>query len=263
MIRTQRITSINQNPIDIDNFTSINVLKWNNSKWKTLCPYYMRTDGNEINFNPGNIIFENFYQGSKIYNKVYPVEVYPHRNLPKTEKYLKWRYITENEDGDIICNNNEINYDLYLKWRDSLWKCDYPIRYPNGKNKGITLFTLCIKKDKTEKRIDYLTSRKEIYLNEYVRLVKKTEEYHTLLNYLMTGKNLLICEIDVPARGKKGEYGKDCDMNNTCSMSLEKINKLLNDPNEAFGHGLCLAYSLLKDTGIEKNKKITNYFKVI
>ena len=39
----------------------------------------------------------------------------------------------------------------------------------------------------------------------------------------------------------------DCDDNNICIMSIEKIERLLNDSNEAFGHGLCLAYSLLND----------------
>jgi len=30
-------------------------------------------------------------------------------------------------------------------------------------------------------------------------------------------------------------------------MSTEKLELLLNDTSEAFGHGLCLAYSLLVD----------------
>ena len=57
----------------------------------------------------------------------------------------------------------------------------------------------------------------------------------------------MICEVDVPANNKKGEYGKGCDENNICFMSIEKLELLLNDPSEAFGHGLCLAYSLLVD----------------
>lgn len=47
--------------------------------------------------------------------------------------------------------------------------------------------------------------------------------------------------MDVPANGK------NCDENNICHMSIEKLEILLNDTNEAFGHGLCLAYSLLID----------------
>ena len=53
--------------------------------------------------------------------------------------------------------------------------------------------------------------------------------------------------MDVPAKNKKGEYGKNCDKNNVYHMSIEKLELLLNDTSEAFGHGLCLAYSLLVD----------------
>lgn len=52
---------------------------------------------------------------------------------------------------------------------------------------------------------------------------------------------MLTCE------NKKGYYGNDCDDNNICNMSIEKLELLLNDTSEAFGHGLCLAYSLLID----------------
>ena len=53
--------------------------------------------------------------------------------------------------------------------------------------------------------------------------------------------------MDVPSKNKKGEYGIDCNDNNICNMSIDKLEILLNDTNEAFGHGLCLAYSLLLD----------------
>ena len=70
----------------------------------------------------------------------------------------------------------------------------------------------------------------------------------------------MICEVDVPAKNKKGLYGKDCDENNICYMSIEKLELLLNDTNEAFGHGLCLAYSLLLD--LKKVPNIISYFNL-
>jgi len=66
----------------------------------------------------------------------------------------------------------------------------------------------------------------------------------------------MICEVDLPAKNKRGEYGNDCNDNNICIMCImcimciEKLEKLLNDNNEAFGHGLCLAYSLLIDLNV-------------
>lgn len=83
----------------------------------------LKTDGNEICYNTGGILFENFYQGCKVYPSKYQM------NNPK---YLWWKFTPITLSGDIIIdNNNNINYDLYLNWRNSLWNCKNPIRYPN------------------------------------------------------------------------------------------------------------------------------------
>jgi len=37
MITTQKIKSTTTNPVSLDTYESINVLKWNNCKWKNLC----------------------------------------------------------------------------------------------------------------------------------------------------------------------------------------------------------------------------------
>jgi hypothetical protein len=248
MIATQQIKSTISKPINLDEYESINVLKWNNSKWKNLCPYLLKTDGNEVYSNQGGILFENFYQGCKIYDIVYENEVYPSRYYINNPNYLWWKFTPINPSGDIIIENDIINYDKYFHWRNSLWDCKYPIRYPNKiHRRKNTKFALCINKEGTEQRFDYISTRKELYVKEYIRLIKVLPEYTKLLNKLKDGKNIMICEVDVPAKNKRGEYGNDCDDNNICFMSLEKLEKLLNDSNEAFGHGLCLAYSLLID----------------
>ena len=141
-----------------------------------------------------------------------------------------------------------INYELYYYWRNSLWNCKNPIRYPNKiHRRKNTQFALCIDQKGVESRLDYISTRKQIYVKEYIRLIKKLPEYNNLLDKLKNGKNIMICEMDVHANNKIGNYGKDCDNNNICYMSIEKLELLLNDTNEAFGHGLCLAYSLLVD----------------
>lgn len=248
MIATQQIKSTTDNPIELDNYETVNVLKWKNSKWKNLCPYLLETDGEEKCYNPGKILFENFYQGTKVYDVVYENEVYPHRNFQGNPKYLWWKYEPLNKNGDKLVDDEKINYELYYRWRNDLWNCKNPIRYPNKifRRKN-TQFVLCIDKDGNETRMDYITSRKEIYVKEYIRLIKKLPEYTILLNKLKNNENIMICEVDVPAKNKKGNYGKDCDENNICHISIEKLELLLNDTSEAFGHGLCLAYSLLKD----------------
>lgn len=252
VIKTQRIKSTTDKIIDLDDYISINVLKWKDSKWKTLCPYYMKTDGEEENENEGGIIFENFYQGSKVYDYVYDIEVYPHARWKGNEDYLWWKYECrdkrEGRDKIYDIETEKINMINYRRWRDSLWSCENPIRYPNGINRRQnTQFTLIRDKNGNRKTLDYLESRKDLYVKEYIRLAKKTDEYHELLDNLLNGENLLICEIDVPSKGKRGEYIKDVDENGNCDMTIEKLELLINDPSEAFGHGLALSLSLLKD----------------
>jgi hypothetical protein len=255
MIATQQIISTTAIPIDLEDYETVNVLKWNNSKWKNLCPYLLKTDGEEICKNAGGILFENFYQGCKVYDIVYENEVYASKYQMNNPKYLWWKFEPKTKSGDIILEDDKINYDLYLNWRNSLWNCKNPIRYPNKifRRKN-TQFALYLDEKDEEHRLDYITSRKEIYVKEYIRLIKKLPEYKELLDKLENNKNIMICEIDVPSKNKKGNYGKDCDKNNICHMFIEKLELLLNDTNEAFGHGLCLAYSLLLDLQKIKNK---------
>ena len=56
--------------------------------------------------------------------------------------------------------------------------------------------------------MDYLTTRKQIYVKEYIRLIKNLPEYVKLLNKLKKGENIMICEMDVPANGKKENMEK-------------------------------------------------------
>lgn len=250
MIITQRIKGVNSVPVECEDFEIINVLKWSGSRWKTLCPYYLRTDGKEENHNPGNVLFENFYQGSKVYETVYENEVYPSVFQKGNPSYLWWKFLPVNHYGDqLLDSTDSLNYDFYYRWRDSLWNCQKPVRYPNKfHRKARVMFSLSVSREGVERRLDYITSRKELYVNEYIRLVRKTAEYKVLLRKLKKGENLQICEVDVPANGKKGEYGKDCDEDDICILSLEKLEILMSDPTEAFGHGLCLAYALFQDT---------------
>lgn len=238
MIKTQYIKSTTQKPTEEKGFININVLKWNNSKWKTLCPYYLRTDGLETQTNPGGILFENFYQGSKVFKQLRPQEQYASR-FHRDAKHL-WFKSTMT---DILYPNFDIK--TYLTWRDSVWNCQHPIRYPNGRSQKPE-FTLLIDAGQ-HSQLNYLESRKQIYFAEYCRLIRNTKEYKELLNLVRSGKNIMICEMDVPASGKRGKYGKYCNNNISVLLDLNILDELLDDPTEAFGHGLCLAYALLQD----------------
>jgi hypothetical protein len=133
----------------------------------------------------------------------------------------------------------------YYEWRDSIRQSQHPIRYPNGRqNSKYTKFGVIHKKDKSEIRFGYVEGRKLIYYDEYVRLTKNLLIYEYLLNELRQGKKLLIIEVDVPSVGKRGHYGENVEESGICHCSKSSLEELMNDPSEAFGHGLCLAHSL-------------------
>jgi len=71
----------------------------------------------------------------KIYDIVYENEVYPSRYYINNPNYLWWKFTPINPSGNIIIVNDIINYDKYFHWRNSLWDCKYPIRYPNTQKK--------------------------------------------------------------------------------------------------------------------------------
>lgn len=256
MIATKQIKSISEKCIPPNNYKAINVFSWHekDTEYYDLCPYYLKTDGNEIQLNDGNVIFENFWQGSKVYPKVYPIEIYPHVSLKGNPKYLSWKY--ENEETHIDKNNNVL--PNYWTWRQSIFDCKKPLRYPNS-YKLRTTCKFAILKDKNNNLVkyDYLTARKELYCKEYMRLIRHKKSYAKLLNLLKKGENICIFEVDVPTSSKKGLYGKYA-IGNVFYADLNKINDLLNDTSEPFGHGLCLAKALLEDMEIYKKNKLND-----
>ena len=238
MIQTKKISTISTKvPPDSASKKYINIFTWhpashpNGSKYRVFSPYFLKTDGQEKNYNEGGVLFENFWQGSKVWQRVYNLEVWAHKNLRGQPQHLWWSHVCDNgklfEDHVVA---DEIQPDYYV-WRQKVWDCPKPIRYPNGFSRTAqTLFSLEISKDGTEQRLNYLEARKEIYFKEYCRLVEKLPEYKTLLGMLQKGQDIVLCETDVP----------DNEI-----MDQEKLAALLINPSIKFGHGLCLAYSLL------------------
>lgn len=142
----------------------------------------------------------------------------------------------------------------HFLWRKSGMCAPGPIRYPVGqKNMGKCLFSLRQNENGTVDPypLDYLQSRKAIYLPYYNEAVKKHHEFVKLQNRLNQGENLLIIEVDGPrARSLdyyKKTYGVKDDFieNDTILIDARRLEILLNDAQERFGHGFCLAGSLL------------------
>ena len=249
MIATFRTTAISQKPPELSGYEWVNVHSWHpkTTQYFELCPYALKTDGNEENVCTPGVLFENFWQSCKVFRTVYDIEVYPHAQLRGNPAYLQWKYTCDKGKKTHLDENDNLTRD-YFRWRKSIRACPCPIRYPNGYHrKTQTLFSYSRHRKGEKHLYSYLDAREKIYIKEYTRLVRNLPVYDTLLQKLRDGKNLLITEVDVPGPGKKGKSGEYIDEQGFYFATLSSLEELRADPSEPFGHGLCLAKALLDD----------------
>lgn len=241
---TKRLTSMSQK-LEVDDPTAVAVnIMSNSSPWRKLSPYHMKTDGVEEQRNPGGVLFENFWQGSKVYPEVFPIEVYSHYRHTGNPAQLHWAW--DRRQTHYSKSTGEVDLALWHSWRDSLWAAPKAVRYPNGyARRGLCVFALL----NDSERLPYIESRKRIYVQEYVRLAKQTDEFARLLALLRAGKAVCLGEIDVPAPGKRGTHNSEAA---EVQMTLPYLDAMLHDDSEPFGHGLCLALALLQELAAKR-----------
>nr|QBK94070.1 MAG: uncharacterized protein LCPAC406_03840 [Pithovirus LCPAC406] len=217
------------------------------TEYGSLGPYVLRDEKGRI--------FENVWQFSKLYKTVPAIK----------ETYSRWdKRIIWDQQAQIHVNDEFITRD-YLSWREKGMNCRDAIRYPVGRSFRTratcigSLMNVEMKNDEIRlsdmKLFDYVESRKVLYLPEYCRLVKKQKQYRDLQNLLKAKVNLLIIEVDGPRESSLSYYSEKYDVyntfiqNNTMLVTTKNLKIMLNDTKHPFGHGYCLAASLL---GIDK-----------
>ena len=110
-------------------------------------------------------------------------------------------------------------------------------RYPNSKNKKVEYSQW-----NGGKKMNYIESRKEVYVPEYYNLIKDEKALESLKNYHKRGGNIIIYDFDGPFDGKVPIIEK---------VNKELLIKKINDPSRSFGHGYVVAGAIL---GIEPSK---------
>ena len=81
-----------------------------------------------------------------------------------------------------------------------------------------------------------IQARRTIYLPEYTKAARKTEEYKEILGKLKKGQDVILIDVDGP------------DINqypNGVRITPDYLVKALNDPKRSFGHGYACAWALL------------------
>lgn len=220
-------------------FTPIVVLT-KTSAYGSLGPYILTDED--------GVIFENKFQFSKLYP-----------NVPKTrETFSYWDNTVIWEHGHETHYENGLVTEAYWKWREKGMACEYPVRYPVGKsvhNRGKCICSLAETKEKGIYEIlDYIDSRKKLYIPEYIRLVKDKPQFLELKQRLKAGENLLIIEVDLVQDSMlpfyREKYGVEDDWikNGSLLVNKENLEILVNEPKYRCGHGIALSMAL---SGIE------------
>jgi len=243
MIRVGRCT-YNENGKRIDpeikGFTNIVVLMKSSPYWE-LSPYYLKDEN--------GVIMENKWQFSKVYPKV-PATTQKYSRYDNT---VVWKWKEETHIDNYSDSEKKFPNSKYLKWRNAGMKNKFAVRYPVGfKNKSNCAYAL---KTATETefsdKLGYIDARKQIYIPEYCRLVKRQKKFKQLKRKIAAGENIMIVEVDGP-HGESishyiAKYGvkRDFILNNSMLVEENNIKIMLNDPKHNFGHGYCLAMALL------------------
>lgn len=204
------------------------------SAYGSLGPYVLKDDKGRI--------MENIWQGSKLYPRV------PKVSVPFSQKYRRivWTWPEEihiDSDGNIT--------DAYWKWREALMNNPDAVRYPVGITARHTCKCSILKTSNGYERLDYIESRKKIYIPVYTKLIQEVDDFKELRQRHENGENLLIVEIDGPHHDSLNYYiekykvDKDfISVDNIIDVTVDNLKILLNDPKHPFGHGYCLAAAI-------------------
>ncbi len=100
-------------------------------------------------------------------------------------------------------------------------------RYPNSKGKKV-LYSIW--DNYGDEQMDYITSRKKVYVPEYYELIKDREMTKYWRDKYISGENIVIYDFDGP---REEENGEPVCKELTIELLIEKIN----DGRFPFGHG--------------------------
>lgn len=228
-----------------ENFTPI-VVMTKSSKYGSLSPYELRDENGRI--------MENIWQFSKLY-----------KNVPKSKQiYSRYQPFTiwEHPEENHLDSDNHITKN-YWQWRRKGMNNKYAVRYPVGYHyRHQCMFSILCKtpdpdptpeevSQSSYKCLDYVQSRKYIYVPLYLKLVQEQDQFKELKKRLANGENLLILEVDGPHQESVDYYKSayyDIPENfieqNTIEANPFSLSIMLHDEKHPFGHGYCLSMAL-------------------
>ena len=132
--------------------------------------------------------------------------------------------------NDILINANwtDKKIGFFRIWVDGKLAFKY-----NGPTKSKGKKVLYALFDDNDEKMDYVTSRKKVYVPQYYDLIKDKDIIEEYKQILMTGKNIIIYDFD----GPRHINGNVLCLELTNDLLIDKIN----DTRHPFGHGYIVA----------------------
>jgi len=148
-----------------------------------------------------------------------------------------WNFESYWQSGKVYEN---IDINITKKW----WKEQKQPkrRYPNSKGKKVLYAVF----DGNDEKMDYITSRKKVYIPEYYDLIKNSKVLKELQNKYKNGTKITVYDFDGP-RFKNGEV-------NCLKVSKGMLKEKFLDTTFPFGHGYIVAAAIC---GIDLNNLLT------
>lgn len=167
------------------------------------------------------LIFENYWQ----YGKVFPELGHVGENGKITKKWLEFREKGyKKAKGDRHPVGTKTDRVKFVDRRGRKW---YEYMIPSfARYYG--------------EKMDYITSRKKVYVPAYAYLVRRTEAFKKLKEKVDNGFKVQILDFDGPKDG-------------SALITVDYLRKKINDPSSPFGHGFVISALL---AGIEPEEYI-------
>jgi hypothetical protein len=206
-------------------FTPISAWSRGKHPWKQLSPLLIGpvTFEDDEGKEKEATIFENFWQGHKVWTKV------------SKQNTVDWKWPAETHaDEEVSSQPNS----AWWTWHQALMENPRGVRRPNGREIPICHYW-------KGRHLSLVEARMEIYIPFLQQLYRKHPVYKLLLDRVYYGKeNILIIEPDGP---KLDEYPEGAEVN--LELLYEWRSKVTDYKGRyfAFGHGYVLAMTILED----------------
>lgn len=135
-----------------------------------------------------------------------------------------WNFESYWQSGKVF---EDVPHDKSLKWWKSIKEAKR--RYPGSKGKKVLYAVF----EGVDGKLDYVESRKKVYVPEYTELIKNRPMVEHWKQELDSGKDITIYDFDGP---RKPDGGVEC-----LEVTEEMLREKIEDPTFPFGHGYSVA----------------------